>query len=83
MGECRWIDASLVERLLGGALDMDAILASQFQFADAATRTRMVPEHGGPWGSLVRFDGRFHGWINRSVERWSRLHVAGSETTLG
>jgi hypothetical protein len=62
-----WIDAALVERILGGALDVDAIPVSQFQFADAKTRTRIVLEHAGPWVPLVGIDGRFRGWIDRSV----------------
>ena len=63
----RWIDASLVERVLGGALDVDAIPVSQFQFADTKTRTRIVLEHGAPWVPLVGINGRFQGWIDRTV----------------
>jgi hypothetical protein len=63
----RWIDAALVERILGGALDVDAIPVSQFEFADTQTRTRIVLEHGGPWVPLVGINGRFRGWIDRSV----------------
>lgn len=61
----KWVDTALIEKLLSGVLDVDAVPASQFLFADRGVRARIVFEHGSPWVPLVRPDGRFHGWIDR------------------
>ena len=62
----KWIDAPLIERLLG-ALDMEGVPLSQFQFADRSARSRIIFEHRTPWMPLVGFDGRFRGSIDRSA----------------
>jgi hypothetical protein len=73
----KWIDAPLIERLLVGALDMAGVPLSQFQFADRSARSRIIFEHRNPWMPLVGFDGRFHGWIDRSavVESLARRNL--------
>jgi len=61
-----WVDVPLIEKLLAGALDDEAIQFDAFQFADRSARVRAVVEHQGHWLPLVRADGRFHGLIDRT-----------------
>jgi len=62
----QWLDAPLTEKLLAGALDVEAMPFDAFQLADRSTRARVVVEHRGSWLPLVRADGRFHGMIDRT-----------------
>jgi hypothetical protein len=61
-----WLDAPLLEKLLAGALDVEAMGFDAFQLADRSARVRAVVEHRGSWLPLVRTDGRFHGLIDRT-----------------
>jgi hypothetical protein len=60
-----WLNAPLVEKLLAGALDVEAMGFDAFQLADRNARVRAVVQHRGLWLPLVRADGRFHGLIDR------------------